>query len=112
MRRVVSVWFPTLPIDRLRQPKEGQGATHPLTGSKGLRSFAGPGQRPDLPLVTVTSRVVMAVDTTAAALGLRPGMKLAQAQALVPGLKVRDADRRAMRRCCAGWRSGACAMRR
>jgi protein ImuB len=92
MRRVVSVWFPTLPTDRLRQPKKGQGATHPLTGSKGHRPFAGQGQRPDLPLVTVTSRMVMAVDTTAAALGLRPGMKLAQAQALVPGLKVHDAD--------------------
>jgi protein ImuB len=92
MRRVVSVWFPTLPIDRLRQPKEGQGATHPLTGSKSHRPFAGRGQRPDLPLVTVTSRLVMAVDATAAALGLRPGMKLAQAQALVPGLKVHDAD--------------------
>ena len=26
MRRVVSVWFPTLPTDRLRQPEEGQGA--------------------------------------------------------------------------------------
>jgi protein ImuB len=92
MRRVVSVWFPTLPTDRLRQPKKGQGANHPLTGSKGHRPFAGQGQRPDLPLVTVTSRMVMAVDTTAAALGLRPGMKLAQAQALVPGLKVHDAD--------------------
>jgi protein ImuB len=91
MRRVVSVWFPTLPIDRLRQPKEGLGAAHPLTGSKGHRPFAGRGQRPDLPLVTVT-RLVMAVDATAAALGLRPGMKLAQAQALVPGLKVYDAD--------------------
>ncbi len=76
MRRVVSVWFPTLPIDRLRQLKEGQAAIH----------------HPDTPLVTVTSRVVMAVDAAAAALGLRPGMKLAQAQALVPGLKVFDAD--------------------
>jgi protein ImuB len=92
MRRVVSVWFPTLPIDRLWQPKEGQSVTHPLMGSKGLRPFAGHGQSPDSPLVTVTSRVVMAVDATSAALGLRPGMKLAQAQALVPGLKVHDAD--------------------
>ena len=87
MRRVVSVWFPTLPIDRLRQPKEGQSVTHPLMGSKGRRPFAGQGESPDSPLVTVTSRVVMAVGATAAALGLRPGMKLAQAQALVPGLK-------------------------
>ncbi len=92
MRRVVSVWFPTLPIDRLRQPKEGQDATHPLTGSEGPQLFAGQGQRFDPPLVTVTSRVVMAVDAAATALGLRPGMKLAQAQALVPGLKVHDAD--------------------
>jgi protein ImuB len=92
MRRVVSIWFPTLPIDRLWQPKEGESVTHPLMGSKGLRSFAGQGQSPDSPLVTVTSRVVMAVDVTSAALGLRPGMKLAQAQALVPGLKVHDAD--------------------
>jgi protein ImuB len=88
MRRVVSVWFPTLPIDRLKQPKEGHG----LMGSKGLRPFAGPGRRPDLPSVTATSRVIIAVDAKAAALGLRPGMKLAQAQALVPGLKVHDAD--------------------
>jgi protein ImuB len=33
-----------------------------------------------------------AVNAEAAALGLRPGMKLAQAQALVPGLGVHDAD--------------------
>jgi protein ImuB len=34
----------------------------------------------------------MAVDTAAAAVGLRPGMKLAQAQILVPDLVVHDAD--------------------
>ena len=56
MRRVVSVWFPTLPTDRLRQPKEGQRAAHPLTGSKGLRPFAGPGQRPGLPHPGTASR--------------------------------------------------------
>ena len=54
--------------------------------------MAGSGQRPDLPLVTVAGRVLMAVDAVAAGLGLRPGMKLAQAQALVPGLVVHDAD--------------------
>jgi protein ImuB len=36
--------------------------------------------------------MLMAVNTAAAALDLRPGMKLAQAQALVPGLTVHDAD--------------------
>ena len=136
MRRVVSVWFPTLPTDRLRRPEEGQGSALdpqradgpliPLLGgwSGGgysdlspprlpppdhppntgvpraarpscagtLRMTRGSGQRPDLPLVTVTGRVVMAANAEAAGLGLRPGMKLAQAQALVPGLEVHDAD--------------------
>ncbi len=129
MRRVVSVWFPTLPTDRLRRPEEGRGAAPnpakggpplaprysvggqkgatatvdgsgcpllihlPINGIKGaVGSFAGPGQSPGLPLVTATGRVVMAVDAAAAGLGLRPGMKLAQAQALVPGLAVHDAD--------------------
>jgi protein ImuB len=36
--------------------------------------------------------LVASVDAEAADLGLRPGMKLAQAQALVPGLVVHDAD--------------------
>ena len=72
MRRVVSVWFPTLPTDRLWRP-EGE-------------------QRPDTPVVTATSRVVVSANQTAADLGLRSGMKVAQAQALVPGLQVHDAD--------------------
>ena len=37
-------------------------------------------------------RVVAAVDAAAQALGLRPGLPLAQAQARVPGLAVVDAD--------------------
>ncbi|MGD0104646.1 MAG: hypothetical protein ABSC06_11480 [Rhodopila sp.] len=74
MRRVVSVWFPTFPTDRLRQPEEGQGAA------------------PDFPQITATNRLLTAVNKPAATLGLRPGMKLAQAQALVPGLSVHDAD--------------------
>ncbi len=37
-------------------------------------------------------RVLAAVDATAAALGLQPGMKLAQAQALMPDLAIHDAD--------------------
>jgi protein ImuB len=130
MRRVVSVWFPTLPTDRLRRLEEGQGsaldpqrgrapfdpvnfrglgergATHALQpaelppsppnplshGSKGHAPWRGSGQRPDLPVVTAANRLVVAVDAVAAGLGLRPGMKLAQAQILVPGLVVQDAD--------------------
>src|SRR5476651_143792 len=130
MRRVVSVWFPTLPTDRLRRLEEGQGAAldpqrgrapfdpdnfrglgergatrsvatpasppsppNPLShGSKGHAPWRGSGQRPDLPHVTAANRVVAAVDAMAADVGLRPGMKLAQAQILVPGLVVHDAD--------------------
>jgi len=60
--------------------------------------LAGFGRSLDLPLITVTGRLITAMDQTATALGLRPGMKLAQAQALVPGLSVHDADSVAMRR--------------
>src|ERR1700743_3194874 len=90
MRRVVSIWLATLPPDRLRQRKESHAAVQP--GSKDPGSFVDQGQDPELPSVTVTSRAVMAVDATAAALGLRLGMKLAQAQALVPKLRVHDTD--------------------
>lgn len=51
-------------------------------------------------------RVLAAVDSAAAALGLHPGMALAQAQALVPGMTIQDADpegdQAALRR-LAGW---------
>ena len=96
MRRVISVWFPTLPTDRRRLPERNEEfavscdpASH---GSKGQGPWRGQGQRPGLPTVTITNRLLTAVDATAAALGLRPGMKLAQAQALVPGLAVHDDD--------------------
>ncbi|WP_428484968.1 Y-family DNA polymerase [Rhodopila sp.] len=50
----------------------------------------------ETPLVTVArdgnSRVLAAANAVAQNLGLRPGMKLAQGQALVPGLAIHDAD--------------------
>jgi protein ImuB len=89
MRRVVSIWFPTLPTDRLRQRRE--------TAAEGT------------PLVTAGSdgrqQIVAAADAAAAGLGLRPGMPLAQAQALVPGLAIHpaepEADAAALRRMAA-----------
>ena len=72
MRRVISVWFPAFPTDRLRRPESDQENTQPR--------------------IVVAGRAVVAVDAVAAGLGLRPGMKLAQARALVPGLSVHDAD--------------------
>jgi protein ImuB len=75
MRRVVSLWLPTWPTDRLRR--------------------GGGGPSPDDPLVLVGReggrRIVTAADAAAQRLGLRPGMAAAQAHALVPGLHALDA---------------------
>ena len=80
MRRVVSVWLPTWPTDRLRKQASG--------GFDALPAEA--------PLVTVTHdgrrQAVAAIDKQAHTLGVRPGMALAQAQALVPGLTIRPAQ--------------------
>ena len=89
MRRVVSVWLPTLPTDRLRRH-----SAVPLEGP--LITTAHVGRR----------MTVVAVDTTAAELGLCAGMPLAEAQALVKGLVIRpaepEADGAALQR-LAGW---------
>jgi protein ImuB len=75
MRRVVSVFLPTWPTDRFRRRN---------------------GEPPrDKPLVAVmregSRRVLVAADAAAQKLGLRPGMTVAHAQALVPGLTVIEA---------------------
>jgi protein ImuB len=74
MRRVVSLYLPTWPTDRIRRRN---------------------GAPPDKPLVTVKTegsrRLVAAVDQAAYALGLRPGQTVAHAQTLVPNLHVADA---------------------
>src|SRR5271166_5122764 len=86
MRRVISVFLPTWPTDLLRRQ----------------RSAAVPPA--DRPLVTAMHdgrrQTVAAADRVARSLGLGPGMPLAQAQAVVPGLPVStatpDADARAL----------------
>ena len=88
MRRVISLWLPTFPTDRLRRHA---------------------GVLPDGPLVTSTHDgrrlSVAAADAAAAALGLYPGMPLAQAQAQVSSLIIHpaepDADAEALRRLAA-----------
>jgi protein ImuB len=92
MRRVVSLWLPTWPTDRLR------------------KQDALPDGAPEGALVTAMhdgrKRVIAAVDAIAAQSGLYPGMPVAQAQALVPELTVLEArpedDTAALRR-LAGW---------
>lgn len=78
MPRVVSLFLPTWPTDRIR--RRGGDAAPP----------------PDQPFILVGSdgrrRIVTAVDGIAQAAGLRVGMAATQAQVLLPGVIVRDAD--------------------
>jgi protein ImuB len=86
--------IPLRRVDRRGQHSGCDRQGRPLLSTRhaGVPRAAGPWrgsrQSPDLPLVTVTGRTLTAVDAP----GLRPGMTLAQAQALVPGLVVRAAD--------------------
>ena len=86
-RRVLCLWLPRLPTDRIQRQTEWQ-------------------QRPDAlaPLVLVAktkgAERVVAVDDRAAGAGLKPGMALAEARAVVPGLltlpHAPEADARAL----------------
>lgn len=81
MARVISVFLPNWPTDRLRR-KAGDAAP--------------PGE---VPLVVAgrekNRRVVTAADPAARALGLRAGMPVTKAQAMVPGLLIEPADPKA-----------------
>ncbi|HTU55082.1 MAG TPA: DUF6504 family protein, partial [Acetobacteraceae bacterium] len=78
MRRVVSIWLPFFPTERLR----------------GSERALGPA--PETPFVTVrpegNRRVVGAADRAARGLGVRPGMALAEAEGFAPGLATTPAD--------------------
>lgn len=78
MTRVVSLFLPSWPTDRVRRASAGD--TLPV----------------DQPLVLAGSdgrrRIVMAADEAALRQGLRPGMPLAKAQVLIPGLRIEDAN--------------------
>ena len=78
MPRVVSLFLPSWPTDRLRRK---------------LGEMAPPAEAP-LALIGREGgrRVVLAADDTARAAGLHVGMAVAKARILVPGLAIRDAD--------------------
>lgn len=81
MTRVVSLFLPRWPTDRLRRKS---GAASPPCDAPLI--LAGRDSR---------RRVVAALDANAESLGLRPGMPVAKAQALAPGLVIMEADPRA-----------------
>ena len=78
MMRVVSLFLPTWPTDRLR------------------RAMGASALPPEVPLVLIGRdghrRIVWAADAAAQRLGLRRGMAATEAHALVPGLQTHDAQ--------------------
>ncbi|MBX9454141.1 MAG: DNA polymerase Y family protein [Mesorhizobium sp.] len=92
-RRIMALWFPLLPTERILRARlgrawrsgarrEGKGACQPLAVSRRENN---------------TQRIA-ALDEAAAALGLRPGMGVADARAMHPGLEVIEAESEADRR--------------
>ena len=92
-RRILAVWLPSLPTDRL----------HRRLRAKDLRAKGKP---PDRPLVLTGEQngrpVITALDRAAAAEGIRLGMPVTDARALVPELKAMDARPEADARALAG----------
>src|SRR5215212_471960 len=75
MRRVVSLFLPMWPTDRYRK---NTGGAPPREKPVVMATKIGP------------RRVIVAADKAAQALGLRAGLTVAHAQALVPGLHVAE----------------------
>jgi protein ImuB len=75
MKRVVSVWLPRLPVERLRRV-----------------GVAPPDEVPFALVAAGPRRELSAVGAAAARAGLRPGLVVADAQAMLPGLMRAPAD--------------------
>ncbi|MCF4164672.1 DNA polymerase Y family protein [Zavarzinia compransoris] len=81
LRRHLSIWLPRLPSDRIRLRRLSAGAA-PAEAAAPLVTVARVGNATRL----------IAVDQAAAALGLAPGLALADAEAMYPGLDAVPAD--------------------
>jgi protein ImuB len=100
-RRILSLWLPRLPTDRIkRQLARGNAAP-----AKAFSSEVGTGSREenalkqnsgDHPSIVVAKQnnalQIFALDNAAARLGLKVGLPLANARAIYPQLRVFDAD--------------------
>jgi protein ImuB len=84
--RILSLWLPTLPTDRLQRLARLDHGRAPANG----------GWSPDRPLATFVSQGgslrLGAVCARARAAGLAPGLTLADARAMVPTLQVRPTE--------------------
>ena len=80
MRRVISVFLPLWPTDRWRRQQAARGGGPPEAAALVTRLHDG------------RRLAVGAADARALALGIRPGLPLAEAQAMQPGLRIIEAD--------------------
>src|SRR5438874_1744891 len=88
MRRVMYVFLPSWPIDRLRRLTEKRGGSLPSLCN------AVPADEPPFATVTASGgrRLIAALNPAAAKAGLAPGMPLPDALSFVPGLVTAPAD--------------------
>ncbi|WP_038965757.1 Y-family DNA polymerase, partial [Bradyrhizobium diazoefficiens] len=97
-RRILSLWLPRLPIDRIQRFFNGG-----LGKTKAFSSEVGTGSReenaskqkdePSIVVIKETNALVIhALDDAASRLGLHIGQPLANARAMCPDLRVFDAD--------------------
>jgi protein ImuB len=98
-RRILSLWLPRLPIDRIKRKafssEVGTGSREENASRKGFRAepdrLAG-----DAPCIVVAKEnnalQIVSLDDAAVQLGLSIGLPLANARAIAPDLTVFDAD--------------------
>ncbi|TDI59073.1 MAG: DNA polymerase Y family protein [Alphaproteobacteria bacterium] len=88
-RRVVSLWLPRFPTDRIiREKSRGEPIPPPPSGRRRTGPLA-------LSVKEAGRLIAAATDRRAEAAGVHPGMALTDARALAPGLKVLPFDGRA-----------------
>ena len=106
MRRVVSLWLPRFPTDRLCRQQEADSGRPSPWRAEPLVTVAPIGADAMGPATGHSGLRLVAVNATAARGGLRPGLPLADARALEPSLRVMPADPHGDTRCLAalaGW---------
>jgi protein ImuB len=93
MRRVMYVFLPRWPIDRLRRPNKSWTGEK-RTGSTPSLGAGAPAEEPPFATVAATGgrHLLAAINPAAAAAGLAPGMPLADALSFLPGLVTAPAD--------------------
>ena len=91
-RRILSLWLPRLPTDRIRRELLRSGVPAEAGGSQSGAAKTK-GKSPHIVVAKQNNALVIsALDDVAARLGLAVGLPLANARAIRPDIDVFDAD--------------------